>query len=274
MRLARELGIAVEVDLAGAGRRAALDLIEQARPRARLEETVRAGAQEKGALQRIDGAVDRAGGGERSVIAAGPRARAAVLQNLRRPVVGGDQDIGKRLVVAQEHVEARAQALDQIGFEQQRLGLGRGGDEFERYGGADHARDARVIAGRPRIGGEPLFDALGLADIEHLALGVDHAIDAGRGRRELEEAHDGRAPGGQRAGRRVLQLELGQRLLLVVLGEVALRVDVAFAVHAFHSVIPGPTQGRTPESRAKIQTLRSGSGFRARTLTRARRNDL
>jgi hypothetical protein len=41
-------------------------------------------------------------------------------------MVAGDQDIGKRLVVAQLHVEARPQLLDQIGLEQQRLGFGRG----------------------------------------------------------------------------------------------------------------------------------------------------
>ena len=80
--------------------RATLDLIEQARPRARLEIGVGAGAQKKGAFQRIDGAVDRAGIGERAVITAGTGARAAVLEDLRRPVVGGDQDIGERLVVA------------------------------------------------------------------------------------------------------------------------------------------------------------------------------
>jgi hypothetical protein len=32
---------------------------------------------------------------------------------------------------------------------------------------------------RPRIGDDALFDVLGLADIEHLAVGIDHAIDAG-----------------------------------------------------------------------------------------------
>ena len=65
----------------------------------------------------------------------GPAARAAMLEDLRRPMIAGDQDVGKRLVVAQQNVEARPQPLDQVGLEQQRLGLGLGRDEFERRGG-------------------------------------------------------------------------------------------------------------------------------------------
>ena len=174
--------------------------MQQARPRAALEEAVGAGAQQERALQRRDGAVHRPDRGERAVIVAVAVARAAVLEDLRRPVVGGDQDVGERLVVAQQHVEARAQPLDQIGFEQQRLGLGLGGDEFERGGGRDHALDARVVAGRPRIGGDALPDVLGLADIEHVAVRIDHAVDAGRGRRVLGVAQDGGAAGGERPG--------------------------------------------------------------------------
>src|SRR6185503_16172490 len=103
------------------------------------------------------------------------------------------------------------------------------GDEFERDRAGDHARDARVIGVGARVGGEPLLDVLGLADIEHLALAVDHAIDAGRGGRELEVARDGGTAGRQRARRRLVQLQIGQRRLFVVLAKVfARRVDVFF----------------------------------------------
>ena len=132
VRLAHQFGVAGKIDLAGAGRRAAADLVEQAGPGAALEERVGAGADQERALQRRDGAVDGAGGGERPEIAPGPGLRAAMLQDLRRPVVAGYQDIGERLVVAQLHVEARPQLLDQIGFQQQRLGLGRGRDDLDR----------------------------------------------------------------------------------------------------------------------------------------------
>ena len=189
--LAHQLGIAGKIDLTGAGAGTAADLIEQARPGAALEEAVGAGADQERALQRRDGAVDGAGGCERPEILSGARLRAAMLEDLRRPMVAGDQDIGKRFVVAQLHVEARPQLLDQIGFEQQRLGLGRGRDDLDRNGSCNHAQDARrqrrVDA---RIGGKPLADVLRLADIEHVIAGVEHAVDAGRGRRQPHRIFD------------------------------------------------------------------------------------
>ena len=86
-RLAHQFGIAGEVDLAGAGARAAADLIEQAGAGAALEEAVGAGADQERALQRRDGAVDGAGGCERPEISSGPGLRAAMLEDLRRPMV-------------------------------------------------------------------------------------------------------------------------------------------------------------------------------------------
>ena len=230
--LAHQRRIIAKVDLLGARRRAALDLIEQARPGAAFEERIAARAQQKRALQRVDGAVDRPHRGERPVITARPGARAAMLENLRRPVIGRDQDIGKRFVVAQHHVEARPQPLDQIGLEQQRLGLGAGDDEFERAGGGDHALDAGVETGRAGIGGNALFDVLRLADIEHVAARIDHAIDARPRRRELGVVHDRGAAGGKRTGffvegklRGFGLVGLRQRLLVVFLDDLGLGRD-------------------------------------------------
>src|SRR5262249_28794742 len=232
--LAHQLLVIGEFDLACAWARAALDLVEQARPRAALEKTIRAGAQQERALQGRDGTVDRPYRRERPVVAARPGAGAAVLEDLRRPVVAGDQYIRERLVVAQQHVEARPQPLDQVGFEQQRLGLGRGRDEFERGGRRNHALDARIVAGRPSVGEDALADALGLADVEHVAVGVDHAIDARAGGRVAGVAHDRLAAGRERPGRgrevdRGLALDLGQALLFVFLDEFGRWIDVFFA---------------------------------------------
>ncbi len=230
-RLAHQLGIAGKIDLAGAGPRAAADLIEQAGPGAAFEERVGAGADQEGALQRRDGAVDGAGGGERPEIASGPRLRAAMLEDLRRPVVAGDQDIGKRFVVAQLHVEARAQLLDQVGLEQQRLGFGRGRDDLDRHGGRDHAQDARRLRRvDPGIGGQPLADVLGLADIEHVVGRIEHAVDAGRGRREPHRVFDRGMADRERAfGDRLggLLRDFRQPRFVVVLGDGRRRVDIA-----------------------------------------------
>ena len=260
--LAHELGIAGKIDLARARRRAALDLVQKARPRTALEERVRAGAQQERALQRVDRAVDRAGGGERPVVTAGPRARTAVLEDLRGPVVRGDQDVGERLVVAQQHVEARPQALDQVGLEEQRFRLGLGGDELHRHRRRDHAGDARVIGGRPRVVEDALPDVLGLADVEDVALGVEHAVDAGRLRRDSGKARDRRAAGGERAGRRLLAFELRQRALLVLaqvfLAQVlAGRIDVFLAVH---SCPAGQIRCRNIRRDAPAATLRRRQG--------------
>ena len=44
---------------------------------------------------------------------------------------------------------------------------------------ADHPRDAVVMSGEPRIARNAPANAARLADIEHFAVGADHAIDTG-----------------------------------------------------------------------------------------------
>ena len=190
--------VILKIDLGSARRRAALDLVQQARPGPALEKRIAAGAQQERALQRVDGAVDRPDRCKRSEIVARPRARAAMLEDLRRPVVGGDQDVRKRLVVTQEHIEARPQTLDQIGLEQERFRLGAGDDEFERARRGDHALDAGVEAGRPRIGANAVLEVFRFADIEHVAAGIGHAVDAGLGRGERGVTENGGAAGAER----------------------------------------------------------------------------
>ena len=96
---------------------------------------------------------------------AGARTCAPVLENLWRPVIRRDQDVWKRFVVTQEHVEARPQTLDEISFKQQRFGLGTGYDEFERARGRDHALDASVEAGRPCVSANSVAHVFRFADI-------------------------------------------------------------------------------------------------------------
>ena len=134
------------VDAADAGRRAALDLVLQAGPGARREHAVGAGAQREGALQGVERAVDRGGRGEGAEILVGGIAHAAVLGELRPFGVAADDDVGERLVVAQQHVEARPEALDQVVLEQQRLGLAAGDRELHGPGGRHHAHQARCRA--------------------------------------------------------------------------------------------------------------------------------
>ena len=158
--------------------------MQQARPRAALEKAVRARAQQKRALQRRDRAIHGPNRRKRSEITGCSRPSTAMFEDLRRPVVAGDHDVGKRFIVAQQHVKARPQPLDEVCFKQQRLSFSRRGDKLHRRRQRHHPLDAGVVPGRPRVRCEALLDAFGFADIEHLARGIEHAIDAGRGRRE------------------------------------------------------------------------------------------
>jgi hypothetical protein len=166
--------------------------------------------------------------------------RAAVLQDLRRPLPRGDEDVGKRLVVAQQHIETRPQALDQVRLEQQRLGFGRGRHELDARGHRDHAGDTRDEAGRPRIGEDALLEVLRFADIEHVAASVEHAIDARPRRRHFGVMEDRGAPCSERTsvlvkaklGRFLFRLR--QRLLFVVFDDLRLGSQIWFgnAAHA------------------------------------------
>ncbi len=190
LRLLHQLGVALVADLVRAGPGTALDLVEQTGPGARLEDAVGTGADEEGALQRVDRAADGAGRGEGAEIVALAGAGAAMLEDRRGAVVAGDQDIGKRLVVAQQHVKARPQALDQIGFQQQRLGLGARRDELHVRRLAHHLGDAVGMHAAQRIVADALLQAAGLADVEHVARLVEHAVDAGAVRQPLDEFGD------------------------------------------------------------------------------------
>ena len=189
-----QLAIGLLRDAADARRRAALDLVKQAGPVARLEEAVRAAPQQEQLLQRVERVVDAAGAGEGAVIIALRAARAAMLLNAREIMIGAQQDEGEAFVVAQQHVVGRAVALDQLRFEQQRLRLVVGGDDRHRAGLRNHALEP---FGQPIDLGivvDAVLQRAGLADIEHVAARILHAVDAGTRREGLQHVADRRHP--------------------------------------------------------------------------------
>ena len=175
----RHGGVILRGDLARAGTGAALDLEEQAGPGAVLVVAVGAGAQQEGALQGVHRPVHRPDAREGAVIVALPPPRPPVLDDLRGGTVLRDQDVGEGLVVPHQHVEAGLELLDQVGFEEQRLGFGRGGDEFHRRRLRDHPGDAVRMRLTPRVGAHPGLQVLGLADVEDVAAVIEHPVDAG-----------------------------------------------------------------------------------------------
>ena len=170
-----------------------------------MEQAVAARPQQKGLLQGDQGAVDRAGRGERSEKRARLVARAAEFCELRKIVPGGDMDERKRLVVAQQHIVARHQPLDQVAFEQQRFGLGRGNDDFQCCRLGHHAPQPVRQPGRMGIVLYPALQIARLADIDGVALAVEHAVDARAVRdiaqRRPQYRHAGRDPAADPASR-------------------------------------------------------------------------
>ena len=137
------VAVFVFTDEADAGRRAALDLIEHARPG-----TV--GEQHEHLLQRRDAIADRARAGERPEIPVTAIKRAAMEAQLRKRIAR-DADVRIALVVAEQDVVARLVRLDEIVLEQQRLAFRAGDRGF-------HSRDLRAFSGRapcPRTGSRP-----------------------------------------------------------------------------------------------------------------------
>ena len=90
-----QLVIAGQIDAVHARRAAALDLEQQAGPGAAVEHRIRTGAQQEGALQGVEGAVDGAGAGEGAEIDALGGLGAAMLQQLRKGMVLAQQDVGE-----------------------------------------------------------------------------------------------------------------------------------------------------------------------------------
>jgi hypothetical protein len=105
-------------------------------------------------------------------------------------MIGGDGEVGKRFVVAQEHVVAWLEALDQIAFEQQRFGFGGGRYYLKVVGRGDHALDAYRQPFGPRVGDDPFLDVFGFADVEDRSIFAEHAVNAwfaGEGRQQAAQ---------------------------------------------------------------------------------------
>ena len=100
-----------------------------------------------------------------------------------RPLVTQiEAEADKALVVAQQHVEARAEALDELAFEDQRLLLGAHDDDFELVEHRVEEGDkGPVVAVRPEVAAHARAQVDRLADVDDLARGVFHQIDAGLG---------------------------------------------------------------------------------------------
>ena len=163
---------------------AALDMEQEAWPLEGPDAVLdvdRAGAEREQPTHQVHRFVDARRGGVWSEVAA------PVVDELARPfdprkVIGhGDFDVRVALVVLEAHVEARSIALDEVRFEEQGLGDGVGLRDLDVGHAVDDAPDAMdLAAGRLLlpVGAHTAAQALGLADIQHVAPRVLHEVDA------------------------------------------------------------------------------------------------
>src|SRR6266852_4722246 len=164
-------------DTAHAGRGAASDLIEEAGPRAVLEDRVFTGAQPEHSLQEPDALAQRAGVRKRTEVLMGLVHRAAVKAEPRE-IPAAHHQVGIGLVVAEQDVVAGAERLDEIVLEDQRLRLGARDRDLDRSHLRQHHGDARSVLRFLEIGRDPLFQVARLADVERLTFRADHPVHA------------------------------------------------------------------------------------------------
>ncbi len=173
------LRVRLAADQPDARRRAAPDLVLQARAAAVGEEAVRAVTDAKQLLQLVERLAHRAGVRKRPEIASRRAARAAVELQPRELVLHVQVDVGEALVVAQHDVEARLVRLDEVVLEQQRLGFGVGDRDLDGTDLRHQRLHLRVDVAGGEVGADPVLETARLADVQQLLAGAEHAVHAG-----------------------------------------------------------------------------------------------
>ena len=91
---------------------------------------------------------------------------------------GFQVQVGKTLVVPQHHIEPRPVLLDEIVFKQQRLGLGIRDRDFHVRRFGEQRLHLRLNVAGLKVGSDPVLQVSRLADVEDLAVRIQHPVDA------------------------------------------------------------------------------------------------
>ncbi len=173
-----------------------LDVVQEARPLERplaVLDLDRAGPEREEPADEVHRLVDA---GRRRVR---PEVAAAVVGELARPlhprevVAERHLDVRVALVVLQADVEARLEALDEVRFEEERLGDGVRERVLDLGHPVDDAPDPVDLAGRRRllpVRADAVAQALRLADVDDVAAVVLHEVDARPVRESLERGFE------------------------------------------------------------------------------------
>ena len=172
------LAVLGAVDVADAGRPAALDVVVQARrtrPPAGLDALARTELEDL--LEQVERPAHALGVRVRPEVQALATVPLAREVHARELLVHRDRDERIRLVVAQADVEPRSVLLDEVLLGEERLGLGGDEDELDRLDRIDHLVRAAGHGVR-EVAGDALLDRLRLADVDDLAALVAEQVDA------------------------------------------------------------------------------------------------
>ena len=151
---------------------AALDVIEQARPLERAHAVLdvdRAGPEREQPADEVHRLVDARRRRVRPEVAAAVVDELAGPLDPREVVAEGDLDVRVALVVLEPDVEPRLEALDEVGFEEQRLGDRVGQGELDVDDPVDDAPDPVDLAARRLllpVAADAVAQALRLADVQ------------------------------------------------------------------------------------------------------------
>ena len=113
-----------------------------------------------------------------------------MLLDARKFVIFAQKNEGETLIIAQQHVVRRAEALDELRFQEQRLGLRARRYHRHRARLRNHALQALREPCDLCVAGHAILQGPRLADVEDLAARILHAIDAGPNRKRLQHFAD------------------------------------------------------------------------------------
>ena len=162
---------------------AAMDVVLQAGPGMVAGQIDLATGDEKAAVDQLHDPVGQVPGKVGAVIGRAVLAQPAGDKNFSKAVPQRQLHVGVRLVVPQQDIEAGMALLDEVVFQSQRLVLVGHQDVVQVHRLAHQRAGLGVgLGGFKQVRANPRTQVLGLAHIDHLALGVFVEIHAGLGR--------------------------------------------------------------------------------------------
>ena len=170
-----------------AGSRAAFNLVLEARARSIPEIAVAALANEEQFLQLVQRLANGTCTRVRAEITALALARTAVKLQARKLVFGRYVNVRVTLIIPQNDIEPGLVLLDQVVLEDQRLGFGIRDRDLDVRDQPHHCGSLCRVVRTVKIAGYALLQIPGFADVDHLVLRVQHAVNAGAMRQVAQQ---------------------------------------------------------------------------------------